>query len=147
MDGQRVQPKDYLKTAAKAKQRRRKYQFFLLRPSSARNSLSATSLVMPVLHSGDSTTSFVAGGKGPEVQEELPLAGGTCSPPPHPHTRHVPRARLADGTPAVTFTSFFGLGFLFFLRSALDRIRLPQCGASVTTCLTANPPPGPLSFF
>ena len=53
--------------------------------------------------------------------------------PPHPHTRHVPRARLADGTPAASFTSFFGFGFLFFLRSTLDNIGLPQCGASVSS--------------
>ena len=30
-------------------------------------------------------------------------------------------------------TSFFGFGFLFFLRNTLDRIRLPQCGASVSS--------------
>ena len=78
----------------------------------------------------------------------LPALGwGTCRLPPHFHTHHVPRVRLADAARAASFTIFFEFGFLFFLRSTLDRIRLPQCGASVTTCLTANPPPGPLSFF
>ena len=38
---------------------------------------------------------------------------GELPSPLHPHTRHVPRARLADGTPAASLTSFFGLGFLF----------------------------------
>ena len=32
-----------------------------------------------------------------------------------------------------SFTIFFEFGFLFFLRSTLDRIRLPQCGASVSS--------------
>ena len=45
---------------------------------------------------------------------EGPFAGGGWRPPPHPHTRHVPRARLADGTPAASFKSFFGIGSLFF---------------------------------
>ena len=63
----------------------------------------------------------------------LAALGGGNVVPPHPHTRHVPRARLAVGTPVASFTSFFGFGFLFFLRNTLDRIRLPQCGASVSS--------------
>ena len=64
----------------------------------------------------------------------LPALGcGTCHLLPHFHTRHVPRARLADGIPAASFTSFFEIGFRFFLRSTLDRIRLPQCGASLSS--------------
>ena len=78
----------------------------------------------------------------------LPVLGwGTCRLPPHFRTRHVPRARLVDGTSAASFTSFFGFGSLFFLRSTLDRIHLPQCGTLVTSCLTANPPLWALSFF
>ena len=79
----------------------------------------------------------------------LPALGwGTCRLPPHFHTHHVPRVRLADAARAASFTIFFEFGFpFFFLRSTLDRKRLPQCGTSVTTCLTAHPPPWPLSFF
>ena len=39
----------------------------------------------------------------------LPALGwGTCHLLPHFHTRHVPRARLADGARAASFTIFFG---------------------------------------
>ena len=66
----------------------------------------------------------------------MPLSAPKCSGypwwgvavvPPAPHTRDVPRTRLADGSPAASFTSFFGLGFLFFLRRRLHKILLPQC--------------------
>ena len=76
----------------------------------------------------------------------LPALGwGTCHLLPHFHTHHVPRTRLADGARAASFTIFFEFGFLFFLRSTLDRIRLPQCGASVTTCLVAHAQAFPIS--
>ena len=73
------------------------------------------------------------------------LGWGTCRLPPHFHTRHVPRVRLADAARAASFTIFFEFGFLFFLRSTLDRIRLPQCGASVTTCFVAHAEAFPIS--
>ena len=76
----------------------------------------------------------------------LPALGwGTCRLPPHFQTRHVPRVRLADAARAASFTIFFEFGFLFFLRSTLDRIRLPQCGASVTTCFVAHAEAFPIS--
>ena len=67
------------------------------------------------------------------LEGSLARGGGGGVPPPHPHTRHVPRARLADGIPVASFTSFFEIGFRFFLRSTLDRIRLPQCGTPVSS--------------
>ena len=76
----------------------------------------------------------------------LPALGwGTCRLPPHFHTHHVPRVRLADAARAASFTIFFEFGFLFFLRSTLDRIRLPQCGASVTTCFVTHAEAFPIS--
>ena len=76
----------------------------------------------------------------------LPALGwGTCRLPPHFHPHHVPRVRLADAARAASFTIFFEFGFLFFLRSTLDRIRLPQCGASVTTCFVAHAEAFPIS--
>ena len=58
----------------------------------------------------------------------LPALGwGTCRLPPHFHTHHVPRVRLADAARAASFPIFFEFDFLF-LRSTLDRIRLPQYG-------------------
>ena len=69
----------------------------------------------------------------------LPALGwGTCRLPPHFHPHHVPRVRLADAARAASFTIFFEFGFLFFLRSTLDRIRLPQCDASITTCFDTH---------
>ena len=44
---------------------------------------------------------------------------GSCRLPPHVHTRHVPRARLADGAPGTSFTVFFGLGCSQVLLAAL----------------------------
>ena len=76
----------------------------------------------------------------------LPALGwGACRLPPHFHTHHVPRVRLADAARAASFTIFFEFGFLFFLRSTLDRIRLPQCGASFTTCFVAHAEAFPIS--
>ena len=76
----------------------------------------------------------------------LPALGwGTCRLPPHFHPHHVPRVRLADAARAASFTIFFEFGSLFFLRSTLDRIRLPQCGASITTCFVAHAEAFPIS--
>ena len=57
----------------------------------------------------------------------MPLVGGLSSPPPAPHTRDVPRTRLADDSPAASFTSFFGLGFLlFFCGLGLPHLLVPS---------------------
>ena len=74
----------------------------------------------------------------------LPALGwGTCHLLPHFHTRHVPRARLADGARAASFTIFFGHELPRRSCSSFSDICALHTHSSVTTCLTANPPPWP----
>ena len=58
---------------------------------------------------------------------ERSFAGRARVPSPHPHTRHVPKARLADGTLAASFTSFFGIdSFFFFFGLGLPHLIMPS---------------------
>ena len=78
----------------------------------------------------------------------LPTLGwGTCHLLPHFHTRHVPRARLADGARAASFTIFFGHDLPRRSCSSFSNLCAFHTYSSVTTCLTANPPLWPCSFF
>ena len=71
----------------------------------------------------------------------LPALGwGTCQLLPHFHTRHVPRARLADGARTASFTIFFGHDLPRRSCSSFSDLCALHTHSSVTTCLTANPP-------